>query len=347
MSSYCSRRLVWTAFTIFIVSWNASEIYLTFAGEKSESTKAAPQSQPGKKDPPMSKSEATSPFPEIRSLWDFNDPKKSEAVFREWVSKAEQAGDTSYRLQLLTQVARAQGLQRQFDEAHKSLDGVKESLAGVPPVVRVRYLLERGRVFNSSQKRDESKPLFLEAWNVATKAGEDNLAVDAAHMLGIVEPPDEALRWNDKAMRLAETSPDPACKNWLGSLYNNVGWTYHDNGDYQKSLELFQKALSWHVEKKNPETIQIARWSVARALRSLKRVDEALAIQQELLKEHEKAGNADGFVFEELAECHLAKNHAGEAERYFALAYKALSKDEWLVANEPDRIARIKTLGKQ
>jgi len=285
-------------------------------------------------------------LPELRTLWDFNDPKKSEARFRELVPKAEQAKDASYRLQLFTQVARAQGLQRKFDEAHKTLDGVKEALPAAPPIVHVRYLLERGRVFNSSQKPAESKPLFLEAWDVATKAKLDNLAVDAAHMLGIVESPDEALRWNEKAMKLAESSTDASCKNWLGPLYNNIGWTYHDKGDYQKALIVFQKALAWREEKKELEPILIARYAVARALRSLNKVDEALAMQEAVLKGPEKAGTSDGFVYEELGELHLIKNHAEQAQKYFALAYESLSKDDWLKSSEPDRLARIKKLAK-
>jgi hypothetical protein len=33
------------------------------------------------------------------------------------------------------------------------------------------------------------RAFFLEAWELANRLGEDALAVDAAHMLGIVEPP--------------------------------------------------------------------------------------------------------------------------------------------------------------
>jgi tetratricopeptide (TPR) repeat protein len=166
-------------------------------------------------------------------------------------------------------------------------------------------------------------------------------------MLGIVELPDEALRWNERAMQLAEASTDPACKNWLGPLYNNIGWTYHDQKkDYEKALEIFKKALVVFEARKDPGPILIARYAVARALRSLNRIDEALAMQQAIHKEYEKTGSEDGYVLEELGECHLVLKHADEAQKYFALAYKTLVKDEWLVANEPDRLARLKKLGK-
>jgi hypothetical protein len=46
--------------------------------------------------------------------------------------------------------------------------------------------------------------------------------------------------------------------------------------------------------------IQVARWSIARTLRAMGRVDEALAIQRALADEHRLAGTADPYVDEEI-----------------------------------------------
>src|SRR5204863_234264 len=81
----------------------------------------------------------------------------------------------------------------------------------------------RGRTFNSSKQRDDSRPYFLEAWRIASESGEDRHAIDAAHMMGIIEPPETKLDWNIAALSLAENSPDPKARRWLGSLYNNIG----------------------------------------------------------------------------------------------------------------------------
>ncbi len=48
---------------------------------------------------------------------------------------------------------------------------------------------------------------------------------------------------------------------------------------------------------------------------------------------------------DEIGECLLSLDRAGEAAGYFKLAYDILSKDDWLVANEPERLARLKGLG--
>ncbi len=279
------------------------------------------------------------------TLWDYNDPAETERQFRELLPAAEAAGDEAYTLQLLTQIARTQGLQRRFDDAHKTLDEVERRRQGQPPVVGIRYLLERGRVYNSSKAPEEARPLFLEAWELARKAGADDFAVDAAHMMGIIEPPDEALRWNERALALAESSADPKARGWLGSLYNNIGWTYHDSGEYEEALALFEKALAWREENRQANEIRVAKWCVARTLRSLDRLEEALALQESLLAEHEAADSKDGYVFEELAECHLALEHPDQARKYFRLAYAELSRDPWLVENEPERLARLEELG--
>jgi tetratricopeptide (TPR) repeat protein len=90
--------------------------------------------------------------------------------------------------------------------------------------------------------------------------------------------------------------------------------------------------------------VRIALWAEARTLRSLGRVEEALALQQELLREFDTLGEPDGYVYEELAECLAALGH-DEARSYFARAYETLSRDPWLAESEPARLERLRDLG--
>ncbi len=60
----------------------------------------------------------------------------------------------------------------------------------------------------------------------------------------------------------------------------------------------------------------------------------------------EKNLDPDGYVYEELAECLLLQSKA-DAKTYFRKAFDILSKDEWLQANEPDRLARMEKLGRE
>ena len=104
-------------------------------------------------------------------------------------------------------------------------------------------------------------------------------------------------------MELARSSPDPAARRWVASIANNIGWTRHDAGAYDEALELFTLALVERERQDDPGRTRIARWSVARCLRSLGRVEEALAEQRSLAAELEALGETDQYVTEEIAEC--------------------------------------------
>jgi tetratricopeptide (TPR) repeat protein len=282
----------------------------------------------------------------INALWDYDQPAESERRFRDALTAA---GDAQTRAELLTQVARAQGLQRQFDAANATLAQAEALIAPGMARAQVRARLERGRVLNSSGQRDASRPLFAQAYELALASGLDFLTVDAAHMRGIVEPPESALAWNLTAIELAERSSDPEARRWLGTLYNNIGWAYHDMGRAADALDMFQRGLAWRERnRRGPQDdggIRIAKWSVARALRSAGRIDEALRMQRALLEELDHAGERDGYVFEEIGECLLALGRADQAAPYFARAHAELAQDAWLAANEAARLERLKGLG--
>lgn len=283
------------------------------------------------------------------TLWNYEQPAKTEQVFLDVLQQAAEEVPPAYRLELLTQIARTQGLQRRFDDAHMTLDQVQTGLSGTPAAEAVtphiRYLLERGRVFNSAGQPERARPLFLGAWEVATAAAQDGYAVDAAHMLGIVEPAELGLAWNRKALAQAQASDDPRARRWQGSLYNNMGWTYHDAGEYEQALALFESArAAWEADGE-VELVPIARWAVARALRSLGRTQEALAQQMALLEESERAGTSRAYVHEEMGECLLSLERAEEARPHFARAWSLLSQDIWFAEAQPERLERLRTLG--
>jgi len=285
-------------------------------------------------------------LPPIDSLWDYFDPVATRAKFEALVPDAQASGDRSYYLQLQTQIARTYGLDGKFDSAHAVLDAVEKELADAPKIVEVRYLLERGRSFRSGDDVPASKPLFEKAYALSSEIGADFYTIDAAHMIAlVVEKPEERMKWNLTGVDLAEKTTDERAHGWLGSLYNNIGWEYHDNGEYEKALEIFDKALAFRLTQDKPKMTAIAKWCVGRALRSLERYDEALDIQTALQAEYDSTGQADGYVYEELGELYLVKGKAEESRNAFARAYAELSKDDWFVKNEAARLERMKTLG--
>lgn len=278
--------------------------------------------------------------------WNFNDPAATESKFRVLLSETDEPVNSEYVLALNTQIARTLGLQQKFDAAHDQLDHVEKHMSQDQSVVKIRYLLERGRVLNSSGEKADAVPLFLEAWELGLDAKADFYAVDAAHMLGIAAIPEQQLIWNEKAVALAEKSKDTRAQDWLGSLYNNIGWTYHDSQDYEKAMDVFVKALAWRKDKGQVAETQIAQWCVARTHRSLGNIDQALDMQLALAKEMASTGQPeDGYVLEEIAECLTLQGKPTEAAPYFKRAWDILSQDIWLQKNEADRLARLQSLG--
>lgn len=287
------------------------------------------------------------PLPEINKLWNFNDPATTEQQFRELLPEAIAQGNLDYQGQLLTQIARTYSLRKMFAQAHDVLNQVEQMPLEQYPLVYVRYLLERGRAYNSANEKYRAKEFFLKAWERAKREELDYYAVDAAHMLAIAEHnPTVQLQWNEAAIRYAETAIDPTAMQWLGSLYNNTGWSYHDMGNYAKALNIFERALVFRtVHKHAPNTILIAKWCVARAHRSLGNVDEALRLQLRLKEEYEQYQlRQDGYVYEELALLYDLKAQPEAAKQAATVAIALLNADQYFKEHEQARLAKLQQL---
>ena len=255
---------------------------------------------------------------ELDAQWDYDRPALSAERFRAALARWEP--DEPQALVVETQIARAQGLEGRFADAHATLDQVAARLDGMPSHVRVRYLLERGRAFNSAGARERAVPLFAEALALAGCADDEFYAIDAAHMLGIAAPAAEQLHWNMKALALAQAAADPRARRWDASLYNNIGWAYLDQGDPATALAYWQKALVAREAAGDVRRIRVARWTVARGLRALGRLDEAEAAQLALAAELERAGEVDPDVYAELAAIATARGDAKTAQAWAAKA---------------------------
>jgi tetratricopeptide (TPR) repeat protein len=281
------------------------------------------------------------------SLWDYNDPAETEAKFRAQLGDARESDNVQYHPALLSQIARTYSLRREFTTSHEILTEAEGLLGQDMPVAETMILLERGRAYNSNKEIDKALPYFRQAFALADKARLDALAVDAAHMIGIAETQARSTRWNLIAMAIAETSEDEGAQGWLGSLYNNLGWSYFDEGELNQALILFEKGVAYREKMKQTREWQIARWTVARTYRELGRDDEAMAIQLKLLTEVGEDTSQLGYIHEELGELCLASDEKETiTTSHFRQAHEILSKDDWLQANEADRLERLAQLGK-
>lgn len=295
--------------------------------------------------PLTSMAQTETALPNFDKLWNYGDPAATETKFRELLPQAVAAGDPSYHLQLMTQIARTHSLRNNFDEAHKLLDEVEKQLTPNLKLARVRYLLERGRTFNSAGEPGDAEPLFIEAYELAESIGEMRHAIDAVHMVAIVQSDAEKqVEWNLKGIALADKNPEQ--KGWLNALYNNIGESYLKLEDYPNAHKYFYK-LSEFQKARNGEADMYTMKDLAKSLRLAGSAQHALMMMHEVLEKLTAKGTDDGWIREELAEDYRALGNLSGAKPHFVKAYELLSKDEYCLKYEKEKLEHLKEMSEQ
>jgi tetratricopeptide (TPR) repeat protein len=223
---------------------------------------------------------------DVAALWDFANPGLSEQRFRDALATAQ--GDDVLILQ--TQIARTHGLRRDLPRARALLKSLEPQLAGAGPEARARHALEWGRnhisaVTRPAERTPENlataRDAYTRALALATEGALDGLAIDAVHMMVFVDDaPADQLRWNQQALAMVLTSTQPAGRNWEASIRNNLANSLHLLGRHAEALPHYERALALReAAQASPRQQYVARWLVARSLRLVGRLDEALAQQ--------------------------------------------------------------------
>jgi tetratricopeptide (TPR) repeat protein len=199
----------------------------------------------------------------LRPLWDFDDLDGTEQRLR---AQLDDEDTDPGRAEVLTQLARVQGLRDDFDGCETLLQEA-EQLSGGDARAAVRIDLERGRKLRSSGDAASSSLLFEAAFVRAEEVGEHYLAGDAAHMVAIAAP-EKMVDWTQRGLELAEREPEAAY--WAGPLLNNLGWHYFEAGELEAALAAFERALE--VRRRDPSNPQAITWAeeaVAEARKAL------------------------------------------------------------------------------
>ena len=272
----------------------------------------------------------------LRPLWDFGDLDASEQRLTEQLARE---ADDPGRAEVLTQLARVEGLRGDFAAAERLL-AEAESLAGTNPLARLRIDLERGRALRSSGREPEALPLFEVAFAAALEVGEDFIAADAAHMAALVDPRGIA-PWTERGIELGHRSEEAAY--WLGPLLNNLGWAHFEAGEHELALAVFEQALETRErDPENREAIEIARYAVAKTLRALGRPAEGLPLLEPGAAWARSEGKPDGWFHEELAETYAALGRGDDAREQARLALPLLEADD--PSFDGERAERLRSL---
>jgi len=259
---------------------------------------------------------------DLSTLWDFKNPAASEQRFRDALGTAQ--GDDA--LILRTQMARTLGLRGQFDNARTLLAEMAPQVTQAGAEARARHALELGRTWASAAHppaaltdaaKAQARAQFEAALATARQAQLDALAIDAIHMMAFVDTaPADQLKWAQAALEVSVASQQPAARQWEASVRNNLGYALHQLGRYPEALAQFELALALRERGTDAVATREARWMIGWTLRSLQRLDEALAVQLRLERECAEAGQPDPYVFEELEALYQAKGDAVRAAHY-------------------------------
>jgi tetratricopeptide (TPR) repeat protein len=277
---------------------------------------------------------------DLRPLWDFGDLDASEARFREALAEAE---SDERRAEILTQLARVEGLRDDFVAGERLVDEAA-ALAGASAVARARVDLERGRLRRSSGDRDAALPLFETAFRAALDAGRYFVAADAAHMAALASPGRAGLlAWTRRGLDVAEEH-EPA-RYWRGSLLNNLGWELYEAGGYAEAADAFERALHAREEDPgNPEPIALARYALGKALRALGRSAEAVPHLEDAVSWADGEGAPDGWYLEELALEYADLGRADKARAHARRALPLLEAADAAFADDAERATRLREL---
>lgn len=275
----------------------------------------------------------------VRQLWDFDDLDGTEERFQDRLT----AEADSERAEILSQLARIQGLRGDFDAGERLVEEA-QVLAGDDERARARIDLERGRLRQSRGNREAALPLFESAFAIALEAGELFIAADAAHMAALAAPDREAfVAWTERGIELATAHEDASY--WLGPLLNNLGWELYEAGELDAALDTFERALeAREQEPENQAAIEIARYAVGKTLRALGRPRLGIPYLERAVAWAEHVGIADGWFHEELAEEYASVGRLDEARDQARLALPLLEEADPAFVEDPERVARLRDL---
>lgn len=207
----------------------------------------------------------SAPYFGFEDAFDYDHPVESEMRLKAFAAQAEAAGDKVTEAEILTQVARSEGLEKKFAEAHANLDraialGIHNGRASI------RISIERGRLYRLAGYTGKAAVYFRDAFEKAKATHQDYLMLDSVHMIALNEPFDTSRNWVQRGLKMAAQSRDPKTLHWVAILNNNMGVAYLDRRDYADAIRCFKSAFAaYRAQHSDAGTVKAAEDAIRQA----------------------------------------------------------------------------------
>lgn len=289
-------------------------------------------------------------FPDTDGYWNVEDLAMTESKIRLQIPKINETPQPK-QIEAMTQLARLFCLQGKLKEARDFLVFAETLLKDLSEKERtrpqVRYYLEEGRFYCLSMYPSRALDSFQKAFEISSESSElEIFAVDSAYMMSITLPAKQGSKWLQIAIEIAQKTKDSHGRQWQTFLYMADGWKAFDHHNYEKALSLFERAQSFSNDE-TPAVNRTIKWCTARCLRALNQIEKSLDFQMQISRELSQAGESNGYVLLEMAECYQILQKTEEARAYFQLAYDKLKIDKWFFDNCGADLSRMQKLIKK
>ncbi len=168
--------------------------------------------------------------------------------------------------------ARSFLIREEGEKGRPWLERARERANATDPLGWSRYLGVRGRFERKDDDNATATLTFREMFDFCERHELWERAVDAAHMVALTGNPEEKFEWAAKGIEMAERGE---MTEWLGPLWNNLGWDYVDAERYEEARDALVKAREYHYTGKNELPKLIADYSVAHVTRLMGELDRA------------------------------------------------------------------------
>ncbi|MBD3232688.1 MAG: tetratricopeptide repeat protein [candidate division Zixibacteria bacterium] len=277
-------------------------------------------------------------YPEIQSLLDeadstFNSGNydRAQSIYERVEDKAMVVNHDSYLTEARSMIARCYLITGKKEEGRPWLEKAEETASPDDPQGWSRLLGVKGRFQWQDDKKKKATETFKGMYEYCSERGMHTRAIDAAHMVAITGAPEEQIEWGLKGIKEAE---EGNVTGWLAPLWNNLGWTYEDQGRYQESLQAYLKAREYHWRYGTERNKLIADWAVGHAYNKLGEHDQAAQWLRPVLAWSERINEVEfrGLTYQELGDIERANKNYRAAYDYYVQAERdltAVNMPEW------------------